>query len=75
MGTELLKNQSGKTKKNRIKKVIAWRILSFFVTILINYIVFGSWNKSFWLTVFLMTVFTILHYYFEIIWEKIEDRI
>jgi uncharacterized membrane protein len=59
----------------RFKKVIAWRFLSFFVTILINYLVFGSWNKSFWFTVVLMTIFTILHYYFEMMWEKIEDRI
>ena len=59
----------------RFKKVIAWRFLSFFVTIFINYLVFGSWNKSFWFTVVLMTIFTILHYYFEMIWEKIEDRI
>ncbi len=58
----------------RFKKVIAWGVLSFFVTILINYIVFGSWNKSFWLTLVLMTIFTILHYYFEIMWEKIEHR-
>ena len=58
----------------RFKKVVAWRVLSFFVTILINYIVFGSWNKSFWLTLVLMTIFTILHYYFEIMWEKIEHR-
>jgi len=59
----------------RFKKVIAWRFLSFFVTIFINYLVFGSWNKSFWFTVVLMTIFTILHYYFEMMWEKIEDRI
>jgi len=58
----------------RLKKVIAWRILSFLVSMVINFFVLGSWDKSFWLTVVLMAVFTIMHYYFEMAWEKFEDR-
>jgi uncharacterized membrane protein len=53
-----------------VKKVIAWRLISFVVAMIYNLVFLGGWQKSFLLTVALMTVLTVIHYAFEKWWDK-----
>lgn len=53
-----------------VKKVIAWRLISFFIAMIYNLIFLGGWQKSFVLTVALMTVLTVIHYAFEKWWDR-----
>jgi uncharacterized membrane protein len=53
-----------------LKKVIAWRAISFAVAMTYNLIFLGGWQRSFLLTVLLMSVLTGMHYVFELWWEK-----
>lgn len=53
-----------------LKKVIAWRILSTVVSIVIVYLYLGEIQSAGELTVMMMIVMTILHYFFEKWWEK-----
>lgn len=53
-----------------LKKVIAWRILSTVVSIVIVYLYLGEIQSAGELTVMMMIVMTILHYFFERWWEK-----
>jgi uncharacterized membrane protein len=53
-----------------LKKVIAWRAISFAVAMAYNLVFLGGWQRSFLLTVLLMSVLTGMHYVFELWWEK-----
>ena len=55
---------------NLLMKVIAWRLLSFLVSMIINCILFGDVARSFWITAIVMGIFTVLHYIFEVTWSK-----
>jgi len=59
----------------RVKKVMAWRVISFTVSMIINYFVFNDWDTSFWFTCFIMALFTVMHYYFEIGWEHYVEKV
>jgi hypothetical protein len=41
----------------------------------INYFVFNDWDTSFWFTCFIMALFTVMHYYFEIGWEHYVEKV
>ena len=53
-----------------LKKVIAWRILSTAVSVVIVYLYLGEIQSAGELTIIMMIVMTILHYFFERWWEK-----
>lgn len=53
-----------------LRKVIAWRLISFVVAMIYNLVFLGGWQKSFLLTVALMTVLTVIHYAFEKWWDR-----
>jgi uncharacterized membrane protein len=53
-----------------LRKVIVWRVISFTVAMTYNLAFVGGWQRSFLLTVLLMSVLTGMHYMFELWWEK-----
>jgi len=56
--------------QDRIKKVIAWRIISTAVAVLLTFAFLGKWSKSVEMVLVFMVTMTILHYFFEKWWEK-----
>tara|TARA_B100000214_G_C23743838_1_gene524533 strand:+ start:335 stop:532 length:198 start_codon:yes stop_codon:yes gene_type:complete len=54
----------------KIKKVIAWRILSLICGWIISYFYIGTVLKSLELTVVIGITMTIIHYFFESWWEN-----
>ncbi len=52
------------------KKVIIWRVFSIVVCTLTARIWFGDWHTTLY-GIFLTFFLTILHYWFEIVWELI----
>ena len=57
-------------KKDVVKKVIAWRVLSTSVGIFITYLFLGDVQRSMVITATFVVVMTALHYAFETCWEK-----
>jgi len=59
-----------------ILKVVAWRILSILITLIVLYAVTGDTQEATWITILLHTLFTVCHYGFESLWEsKIKNKI
>ena len=54
---------------DRVKKVIAWRILSTLCGWAISYVYLGSVMRSLELTVVIGFTMTVVHYFFERWWE------
>ena len=54
---------------NRIKKVIAWRLLSTMVALFVTYAFLGHISKTIEMVAFLTLAMTVIHYYFEKWWE------
>jgi uncharacterized membrane protein len=54
----------------RIKKVVAWRVISVSVGSIISYWYLGEFRKSLELTIMLTIIMTTLHYFFERFWEN-----
>jgi uncharacterized membrane protein len=61
-------------QRNRILKVVWWRVLSIFVAGGISWAYLGELRTSLELTFILTVAMTCLHYVFEIWWEKYERR-
>jgi uncharacterized membrane protein len=61
-------------QRNKVLKVMYWRVLSFIVAGLISWAYLGELRSSLELTIILTVVMTVVHYYFEIAWEKHERR-
>ena len=59
-------------QRNRLLKVIYWRVLSFVVAGLISWAYLGELRSSLELTIILTVVMTVLHYYYEAGWERYE---
>ena len=57
-------------KKDVLKKVIAWRVLSTSVGVFITYLFLGDVQRSLTITVTFVVIMTALHYTFETCWEK-----
>ena len=55
---------------DKVRKVIAWRIISTIIGTLISYFYIGSISKSLELTIIIGFTMTVIHYFFELWWEK-----
>ena len=63
-------------KAELILKVVAWRILSILITLIVLFAVTGDTQEATWITILLHTIFTVTHYIFERLWEsKIKNKI
>jgi len=58
------------THREKIKKVVYWRIMSLIVAGAISYAYLKELKSSVELTIILTIVMTILHYFYEGIWEN-----
>ncbi len=56
--------------QNRIKKVIAWRILSTLIALVLSYLFLGEITKTIAMVVAFAVTMTIVHYFFEMWWER-----
>ena len=56
--------------QDKVRKVIAWRILSTLCGWAISYLYLGSVVRSLEMTVVIGFSMTIIHYFFEVWWEK-----
>ena len=57
-------------KSELILKVVAWRIISILITLIVLYTITGDTQETTWITILLHTLFTIGHYMFELAWGK-----
>jgi len=57
-------------KLNRLSKVITWRIISTLCGWGITYLYLGSVAKSLEMTIVIGGTMTIIHYFFEKLWEE-----
>jgi len=57
-----------------IKKVIAWRLISIFVSMALAYLYLGEIRAAGELTIIFTVVMTVLHYFFEAWWDNSKDR-
>jgi uncharacterized membrane protein len=55
---------------NRLSKVITWRIISTLCGWGITYLYLGSVTKSLEMTIVIGGTMTIIHYFFEKLWEE-----
>jgi len=53
-----------------IKKVLAYRALSFIVGFTVTYMWWGTWQQSFLFTIVLLSIMTVVHYFFEKWWDR-----
>jgi len=53
-----------------LKKVAAWRVVSTVAMLIITFLFVGDIQESFFLTVVLTVVMTVLHYIFEEVWNS-----
>jgi len=59
----------------KLRKVIAWRVVSLVFSLLITWLYLGEIQRSLELTLILMGTLTIIHYIFESIWDiKLRGR-
>ena len=56
-----------------IKKVILWRLISIFITLMILYVVTGDAKSATGITLLLHVVLTACHYTFEKCWAKLYE--
>jgi uncharacterized membrane protein len=60
--------------KNRIVKVISWRVISVSITMLVMWFFTGNIKEATGLTLFLHALLTIANYIFETMWEKLSEN-
>ena len=53
---------------NTATKVITWRLLSILICVLMARLWFGDWHAT-WFGLFISILMTIIHYYFEKVWD------
>tara|TARA_R110000765_G_C18716912_1_gene583751 strand:+ start:20 stop:214 length:195 start_codon:yes stop_codon:yes gene_type:complete len=58
-------------KNELVLKVVAWRIISILITLIVLYTITGDTQETTWITILLHTLFTIGHYIFEVVWGKL----
>jgi uncharacterized membrane protein len=58
-------------RRELVLKVMAWRLLSILITLVVLYAVTGDTQETTWITILLHTLFTIGHYIFEVLWGKL----
>ena len=56
--------------KDRIKKVIVWRIISTLIALILSFLFLGELTKTVAMVVTFTIVMTLCHYFFEKWWEK-----
>ena len=56
-----------------VKKVVAWRVISILLTLVIMYVVTGDVKSATGITFTLHIVLTACHYAFEKCWEKLYE--
>jgi|TARA_R110000824_G_C15156956_1_gene671539 uncharacterized membrane protein len=61
-------------KSELVLKVVAWRIISIFITLTVLYAITGDTQETTWITILLHTLFTIGHYTFELMWNKLYEK-
>lgn len=59
--------------KNRIVKVVTWRIVSIIITMSVMMMFTGDLKSATSLTFFLHALLTVANYGFETLWEKINE--
>ena len=62
-----------KMKKNDIKKVITWRVLSLFLGFIMTYVYLKEITTAIELVIIINIVMTVVHYFFEGWWRKINE--
>jgi len=60
--------------KDKLFKVICWRILSVAITLFLLYLITGSVKSATGVTVLLHCFLLVSHFVFETLWEKYENR-
>ena len=55
---------------DKVKKVIAWRFISTLCGWGISYVYLGNVTRSLELTIVIGFTMTVVHYFFEKLWEK-----
>jgi uncharacterized membrane protein len=60
---------------NRLFKVICWRVVSIFITLVLMLIFTGDVREASSITFILHAFLTMFHYLFETLWEKISKSI
>jgi uncharacterized membrane protein YjjP (DUF1212 family) len=58
---------------SNLKKVIIWRLLSIVICISMARLWFGDWHAS-WFGLFISVFMTIIHYFYEIIYEHYKEK-
>ena len=53
-----------------LKKVAVWRMISIVTMLIITFLFVGEIQRSFFLTLVLTVVMTVLHYIFEEVWNS-----
>jgi uncharacterized membrane protein len=56
-----------------VKKVVIWRCVSIFVTLVTIYVVTGDAKSATGITLLLHVLLTVGHYGFEQLWEKLYE--
>jgi len=56
--------------QNRIKKVIVWRTISTLIAFVLSYLFLGEITKTIAMVIAFTVTLTIVHYFFEMWWEK-----
>ena len=59
-------------QEERIIKVVIWRLVSFFTTLLLTWGYTGSVKEASFFTVLLHSVLLMMHYAFEWLWDRRE---
>jgi len=59
-------------EEERIKKVLVWRVVSFFTTLILTWGYTGSVKDASFFTIVLHVILFITHYAFEWLWDKRE---
>lgn len=59
--------------KDRLYKVIAWRIVSILITIILLFVITGNIKSSTGVAILLHCFLTVAHFMFETVWEKINE--
>jgi uncharacterized membrane protein len=55
---------------DKLKKVLAWRMLSILVASTVSVGYMGEWERPLILTGLLTVIMTALHYVFELVWDN-----
>tara|TARA_B100000700_G_C14964564_1_gene818232 strand:- start:1079 stop:1267 length:189 start_codon:yes stop_codon:yes gene_type:complete len=56
--------------KNKLAKVISWRVISILITLFLLYAITGNIKASTGVTVLLHCFLTVAHFIFETLWEN-----